>query len=141
MDCDKPRQEGNRRSLLSGWRSERGSVAASLIILPMVMLAILLVVHFSLVLHARNVATAAAQDGLRAAQLEGSNAAVGEAAAHTTLDLFASIDADVDVNRGDDYVTVTVTGSVTTPLNGLFNQFTIGAEGPVERFYEESERK
>ena len=141
MNCDKPRQKGQRSALLSGWRSDRGSVAASLIILPIVMLAILLVVHFSLVLHARNVATAAAQDGLRTAQLEGSNAAAGEAAAATTLDLFASISADVNVDRGNDYVVVTVTGSVTTPLNCLFNEFTIGAEGPVERFYEESERK
>lgn len=122
-------------------RTDRGAVTASIIILPVVMLAILLGVHFSLILHGRNVATAAAQDGLHAAQLEFATSGNGQQAAQNTLNLFGGItNASIEVSRDLDTVSVTVRGEVRTPLDGLFNTFEVTRTGPVERFYFESER-
>lgn len=141
MTCPSSRREG-REALSSRLRGDRGSVAASIIILPVVIIAILLAIHFGLVLHGRNVAAAAAQDGLRAAQLDGATAGNGREAAYATLALFPNIEAaSVSVTKGRDEVHVRISGEVRTPLNGLFNTFDIDLEGPVERFYFESERR
>lgn len=147
MRCVQPRQE----ALLSRLRAddgptarrERGAVAAAIIILPVVMFAILLGIHFSLILHGRNVATAAAQDGLHAAQLQGATPGNGRQAAQNTLALFGGIkDASIEVTPSLDLrtVTVTVRGSVRTPLDGPFTSFEVSRTGPIERFYFESER-
>lgn len=101
-------------------------------------------IHLSLVLHGRNVAAGAAQDALHASQRFGATAADGHAAAEQTLDLFDGIDSpviNVEKNDRTDTVTVTLTGSVTTPLDGFFNSFDITVTGPIERFYLESERQ
>lgn len=122
-------------------RTDRGAVTASIIILPVVIFAILLGVHFSLILHGRNVATAAAQDGLHAAQLQGATAGNGHRAAQNTLNLFGGIkNASIEVSQGPNTVTVTVRGEVRTPIDGLFNTFEVSRTGPVERFYFEAER-
>jgi len=93
-------------------------------------------------MHANNVANAAAQDGLKAAQLDGATAGNGKVAAENTLALFGGIEAaKVTVTRTDDTVTVQIEGEVAVPLNGVFNSFDVSATGPVERFYLESERQ
>lgn len=116
-------------------------MTASIIILPVVMFAILLGVHFAMVLHGRNVATAAAQDGLHAAQLQGATSGNGHQAAQNTLALFGGIkNASIEVSQSLNTVTVTVRGEVRTPLDGLFNTFEVTRTGPLERFYFESER-
>lgn len=122
-------------------RSDRGEVAASLIFLPVVILAIMLAIHFSFVLHGRHVASAAAQDGLRAAQQKGSGSAEGRAAAQATLSLFNNVDASVNVAKGSDTVTVRIQGDVDTPFGDVFNDVYVVITGPAERFYFESERR
>ena len=125
-------------------RGERGAVAPALLILPIAIVSVMLAIHFSLVLHGRNVAAAAAQDGLRAAQLDGATEGNGHAAASRTLALFPSIQStEIEISRGEDMVTITVTGEVSTPLASVFkfNDFKVSLEGPVERFYAESERE
>lgn len=121
--------------------NERGSITASLVILPIVLLAIVVTIQLALVFHARNVATAAAQDALHAAQLEGATEGNGVEAAERTLDLFDGINsADISVTKTDTDVTIRVNGSVKVPLDGLFNSFDVTVTGPVERFVRESER-
>ncbi len=140
--CVLPRRE----ALLSRQRgdqpaSERGSVTASMIIFPTVMLAIFLGVHFSLVLHGRNVANAAAQDAVQAAQLQFATGGNGTQAARNTLALFPGIrDAQISVTPGLNTITVTIKGEVATPIDG-FNDVEVTKSGPIERFYFESERE
>jgi len=127
---------------LTSLRAERGSVTAGLIVLPLALLAVLMVIHFALIMHARNVATAAAQDGLAAAQLQGATPSKGKKAANNTLALFGGIHStSVRVLPGPNTVTVTVKGTVRAPLGGLFTDFEVTRSGPLERFYFESERQ
>lgn len=133
---------GRSRWSWANLRSERGDIASSLIILPLVLFAIAMCIQGALILHGRNVANAAAQDGLMAAQLDGATQGNGKVAAENTLALFDGIEAaKVSVSRNDDTVTVTIEGEVSVPLDGLFNSFSVTATGPVERFYLESERQ
>jgi len=109
-----------------------------------VIFAILMAIHLALVLHGRNVAAGAAQDALHATQRHGATSGDGHNAAERTFDLFEGINSPnvhVDRNTTTDTVTVTVTGSVNTPLDGFFNSFDITVTGPIERFYTESERQ
>jgi len=107
-----------------------------------VLAAIALCIQGALVMHANNVANAAAQDGLNAAQLDGATAGNGKIAAENTLALFDGIEAaKVTVTRTDDTVTVQIEGEVAVPLNGIFSSFNVSASGPIERFYLESERQ
>jgi len=117
-------------------------VTASLVILPIVLFAIVGTIQLALVFHARNVATAAAQDALHAAQLEGATEGNGVEAAERTLGLFEGIDdANISVTKTTTDVTIRVQGSVNVPLDGFFNSFDVTVTGPVERFYSESERQ
>lgn len=126
----------------SRWSGEQGDISSSLIVLPLVLLAIAVCMQAGLVLHANNVANAAAQDGLRAAQLDGANDGNGTVAAENTLALFDGIEAaKVTVSRTEDTVTVRIEGEVAVPLNGVFSSFNVSATGPIERFYLESERQ
>lgn len=110
--------------------------------MPIVLLAIALCIQAGLILHARNVANAAAQDGLKAAQLDGANQGNGKVAAENTLALFEGIEAaKVTVSKTTDTVTVNIEGEIAVPLNGIFSSFNVSATGPVERFYLESERQ
>ena len=105
------------------------------------MLSIVLGIHFSMVLHGRNVATAAAQDAVQAAQLQLATGGNGHQAAQNTLAMFPAIrDAQISINMGIDTVSVTIRGSVDAPI-GLFNDFEVTRSGPLERFYFESERE
>ena len=121
--------------------NERGSITAGVIILPLVMLSIVLGIHFSMVLHGRSVARAAAQDAVQAAQLQLATGGNGHQAAQNTLAMFPAIrDAQISINMGVDTVSVTIRGSVDAPI-GLFNDFEVTRSGPLERFYFESERE
>jgi len=140
--CVLPRQEAflSRRR---GDRSlrDRGAVTASLLILPAVMFGVLLAIHSSLVLHGRNVANGAAQDAVQAAQLQFATGGNGEQAARNTLAMFPGIrSAQISVTPGLNTVTVTIRGTVETPLD-FFNDFEVTKSGPIERFYFESERE
>lgn len=122
--------------------SERGEVATLLITFGVVMIAIFGCVHASLVFHGRAVASAAAQDGLRAIQAEGGSFSDGLEAAHATLDLSPGLENKVvTITPGDDVNRVRVTATVRTPLGGFLTTVSADVEGPKERFYDESERE
>ena len=133
-----PRREALPSRLID---DERGDVAVSVLLIPLAFLAVFGTIHFALVFHGRNVAAAAAQDGFFTAAQFGANAEDGENAARATLGLFPGIVADpeVDVDKNDNVVTVTVKGEIATPLN-FFSGFDVTVTGPPERFYTESER-
>lgn len=109
------------------------------------MLAIFAVIHAALIFHGQQVVSAAAQDGLREAQLHrdsGNSRQLGENAARRTLDLAGGLsNKSVRVNRGDDTVEVVVSARVSTSLFTFFRDITVRIDGPVERFYSEAERQ
>src|ERR1700674_3598976 len=85
-------------------RNEAGAATTEfVIIVPALMLLIMLVIQFALYYHAANVATAAAQDSVRAARIENGSAGAGQARAHELLDhagdsVFTSV--SVQTSRG-----------------------------------------
>ena len=117
-------------------RRDRGAVAAELVIaVPALLLMVTAIVQFAVYAHARHIAQAVAAQALTAARVQGANATAGEVAAK---DLLAQLgpsltDTAVDVQRSNDRVTVTVTGSVTAVLPGLVLPITVRDDGPVER--------
>lgn len=124
------------------FRGARGEVSTTLIVFPAVIIAFYCAVHAALVFHGRSVVAAAAQDGLRAAQLEDGTEADGYAAANRTLALSPGLqNTDVDVSQGNDAVSVTVTAQVNTLLIGVFTNVRADVTGPRERFYSEAERR
>lgn len=114
----------------------------TLIVFPSVILAFYAAVHAALVFHGREVVAAAAQDGLRAAQIDGGTAADGRAAADQTLGLSPGLrNVVVVVDDGGDTITVRVSAEVDTLLAELFTDVSAEATGPRERFYSEAERR
>lgn len=125
------------------WGSDRGDIASSILMLPLIMFAVLMVFQIGLIMHGRNVVRAAAQDALRAAQLETATSGNGHQAAQRTLRLAANqFDVvEVTVEKSDTEVIVKLTGEINAPLGNIFNGFDITVSGPTERFYNEDERQ
>jgi len=143
MSCTKPRREALSSRLRA---DDRGSASVvHLIMLGIVLFAILATIQTAFVLHGRNVATAAARDGLHAAQLIGASEGNGVEAAERTLGLFDGIEsyeiAISPVTADTKEVTVKITGDVKVPIAGLFNSFNVTVTGPTERFLLETERQ
>ena len=137
MSITGPRREATPSRFPGG---DRGSVAVSVILIPLALLVVFGTIHLALVLHGRNVAEAAAQDALFAASQFGATQQDGEAAANRTLDLFQGIQgATVSVVKTEREVRVSITGEVTTPLH-YFSGFTVEVIGPNEEFLNEAER-
>jgi Flp pilus assembly protein TadG len=117
-------------------RGQSGSATTELVLLmPLVLLLVLLIVQFGLWLHARQVATAAAQEGLVAAQVETGTAAAG----HSRAVAFAAQtgglrDIGVEVSRDATTARVTVNGTTPAVLPSTGFGVSAVAEGPVERF-------
>lgn len=109
-------------------------MSLTLVLLPAVLAAVLLVLHVGLVRHARSLVHAAAAEALIAASVEGGTEASARAAAETTLSLAPGLTSgDVDVDLGERTVTVTVTATVAGPLP-VADTFSVTVSGPVERF-------
>lgn len=133
------RPPGDRRAKL---QSERGELPVTLIVFPAVVLCFYFAVHAALVFHGRSVVAAAAQDGLRAAQIEGGTQADGLAAANATLNLSPGLkNRSVQVVQTNDTVTVRISAKVETLLADLLTDVTAEVSGPRERFYSEKERQ
>lgn len=124
--------------------AEKGQTTAVVLIFPALLLTVFLVVQFALAFHAKSVATAAAQEGVRAAQVDGVDAETGrsvarnfvEAHGRTLLrDVSVSLDADVDDVRA------VVRGDVVSVVPGLTLHVVGRAGGPIERFRPETERR
>ena len=112
------------------------SVVEVVITFPVLILLVMFVVQFALLWHARHVAEAAAQDGLRSARGYASTAELGQQDAQSYLAQVAPrllLAPTVDVQRTPTTVTVRVQAAVLSivPL-GLGVDET--AVGPVERF-------
>lgn len=106
------------------------------VLLPVLLLLVMVTVQSGLLFHAGQVADAAADEGLEAAQAEQGSAAAGVATARR----FAYADQvleepQITADRGAATVTVTVTGQVTALVPGA-GDLTVSrtASGPVERF-------
>ena len=125
-------------------RDERGSFTISLAILAVpFFLLVLLIVQAGVYTHARQVATAAAQEGLRAARnLDGSGGA-GQAQAGQLLAQTAGTtlrNTSVSARRHADWASVDVHGQVVSLVPGLTLTVDAHAEGPVERYTVEGAR-
>lgn len=106
------------------------------ILLPILLLLVMLTIQFGLLFHAGQVADAAADEGLEAAQAERGSAAAGQATAQQFADDDQVLEQpQVTADRSADTVTVTVTGRIPTLVPG-FSYLTVSrtASGPVERF-------
>jgi Flp pilus assembly protein TadG len=121
-------------------RDERGSATLEITVLfPAVLLATFGLVQGALYYHARDVALAAATDGLTAARSrtgnsdEGRRAAVAFVARAGGTDILA--DPTVTSSRSATTATVTVSGSAISLVPGLQGwSVRQTASGPVERF-------
>lgn len=108
----------------------------AVITFPLLMLLVMGLVQFALLWHGRNVAEAAAQDGLRTARGYASTAALGQADAQGYLAQVAPNllpQPTVTVQRTDTTVTVRVTSNVLSliPLGLTVDE---SAAGPIERY-------
>jgi Flp pilus assembly protein TadG len=125
-------------------RDESGSAATELvIIMPAVMLLIMLVVQFALYYHGANVATAAAQDAVRAARVEAGSIGAGRNRADALLARSGSgtlEGAQVVVSRDGRRLHVEVTGEVASVIPGVHLHITRDADGPIEQFLPPEQR-
>ncbi len=115
-----------------------------LLVFPLAVGSILLCVHAALVFHGRSVVAGAAQDGLRAAQVENGTRQDAVDAARRLLDLAPALQnrsVQVSYSDDDDTITVTVAADVSSVMPGLLNDVRAVATGPRERFYTEDERR
>lgn len=117
------------------------STTELVLLMPVVLLLVMLIVQFGLWLHAQHVATAAAQEGLVAAQAESGTSGGGHSRAEAFLAQAGGLrEAQVDVIRETERARVEVVGVTPAVVPGLTLEVSVVAEGPVERFVAEPDR-
>lgn len=127
-----------RRHLLPRSEPDAGySVLEAAIVLPVVFVLLMVIVQWAIVWHARNVAEAAAQEGLRTAEAYTATAEAGRADTVNYLTQVAPHalpDPTVNVTRGPTTVTVSVHARVMTLIP--FGHFSVDetVSGPIETF-------
>ncbi len=123
-------------------RDQGGSSSTELVLLmPVVLLLVLLIMQFGLWLHARQVAAAAAQEGLAAARTETGTGDVARARAQRLLSEAGGVrNADIEAQRTDMTARVAVSGTAPAVIPGVALHVSGLAEGPVERFIPETQR-
>ena len=119
-------------------RGQDGAATTELVLVtPVLLLLVMLVIHFGVWYHAAHVATSAAQEGARAARLEGGTQAAGVARAEQFL---ASLGPEivagprVRVQRDDERARVEITATALPVVPGLRLPIRAVSEGRVERF-------
>ena len=118
-----------------------GSTTELVLLMPVVLLLVLLIVQFGLWLHARQVATAAAQEGLVAAQVEAGTDTAGRERAEAFLAEAGGLwEVQIDAMRDATTARVTIVGVTPAVVPGMTLEVTAVAEGPVERFVAEPDR-
>lgn len=119
-------------------RSESGLATIELVLIfPVMFFCIMVVVQFGLWAHASQVATAAAQEGARAARAEDGSAAAGQDRARAMITAAGSqvlLGPTISASRGSDSVDVEVRGRAVSVVPGLSLPVRATAAGPVERF-------
>ncbi len=117
---------------------QTGAVAAELVVAtPLLLLLVLLVVQFALWQHGLHVATAAAEEGERAARLEGGTAAAGAARTReflATLGPNLVVAPKVTARRDQTTARVEVHATAERLVPWLHLPIHAVAEGPVEVF-------
>lgn len=136
MRMPTPHPQSSRQASL---RNERGvsTVAEMVVVAPTLLFALMLIVQFGLMFHARNVAEQAAQEGAaRARQFDGTetSATTGTLAFLSAIGPNTLQGRDVQVNRTAQWATVRVTGTVISVVPGLHLHVAETASGPVERY-------
>jgi len=118
----------------------RGAASTELVItFPVVLLVILLALQFGMYLHAAQIAEAAAQEAVEAAQAERAVASAGQSAARSLLTQLGALRGPtVRVDRTTTTVTARVTGRAQQVVPGFDLDISAAAEGPVERFVPET---
>jgi hypothetical protein len=109
----------------------------AVLVFPALLLLLMLIIQFALWYHASDLATAAAQDGVRAARIEGATAADGADRANQLLDQTGpSIlqGRHVSVQRGADIARVEVRGTCIRLVPFLRLPVHAVAESSTEQF-------
>jgi Flp pilus assembly protein TadG len=129
---------GRIKKLREHSHNDRGSASLQLVIIfPVVLLIISAVVEGALYYHARNVALAAAQEGLRAARVQNGTANDGAARAQQFINSAGKLlnDLNITPTRTAEQASITVKGTAPSIFAGLnLPQISQTAQGPVERF-------
>ncbi|MFI1648163.1 TadE/TadG family type IV pilus assembly protein [Streptomyces avidinii] len=126
------------RALAERDARDRGALSLEmLIVFPVVLLAILLVVHVGLWWHAKNVAMSAAQLGVESARVRGASAGTGTAEARDFLSRAGGSISGTSVSGSKGAtVTIRVTGYVDTMIPGLKLRIDQHADAAAERITE-----
>src|SRR6266542_3880567 len=138
----RPSPGGCRRHPARPWRGagdgQAGAVTAELVVAtPLLLLLVLLVVQFALWQHGLHVATAAAEEGERAARLEGGTTAAGAARSReflATLGPNLVVAPRVTVQRSQTTARVEIHATAEQLVPWLHLPIHAVAEGPVEVF-------
>ena len=119
-------------------RQDRGDATVEAVLaVPVLLLLITLVIQFGLYYHAAHTAEAAAQEGARAARVEGAAAADGKQRAEDFMaDAAPNLVHNVTVTATRDAETahIEVRGTVHSIVPGVSLTIHADAESPVERF-------
>lgn len=132
------RRPGGPAARLRRLRADGGfSTLEAVVVIPVVVIVSMIVVQMVMVWHARNVAEAAAQDGLRVARGYQATGPQGQAAAEQYLDSVAGhmlVSRSCTADRTGSTVVVRVNAQVMSVVP--FGSFTVqeSATGPVEAF-------
>ncbi len=117
---------------------DRGEVTVELVIAtPLLLLALLGIIQLAVWSHATHVAQAAASQALAAARTQNGTTGAGLAAGRRLLDDLADgplRNPDLDVSRGVDTVSVSISGEAAAVLPGVHLHVHAEASGDVERF-------
>ncbi|WEH37907.1 TadE/TadG family type IV pilus assembly protein (plasmid) [Streptomyces sp. AM 4-1-1] len=126
------------RALAERDARDRGAMSLEmLIIFPVVLMAILLVVHVGLWWHAKNVAMSAAQLGVESARVRGASAGAGTTEAREFLSRAGGSISGTSVSGSKGAtVTIRVTGYVDTMIPGLKLRIDQHADAAAERVTE-----
>lgn len=121
-------------------RDDRGLAALmTAILMPAVLFMTMLVVQAGVYWNTQQRATAAAKRAAATASLSTGTEASGEQAGWDFLEGATIRQPDVQVQRGPDEVTATVTGQVAQLVPGVTFEVTAVETMPVERFIPENE--
>ena len=117
---------------------ESGAATAELVLaMPVLLFVLMLVVQFGLWYHGAHVATAAAQEGARAARVEGGTGEAGEARTRdflTELGREVVTGPQVSATRGADHARVEVRGYAVAVVPGFRLPIHAVSVASVERF-------
>lgn len=114
---------------------DRGSTTVEVaVLLPLMILLLMVVVQVGIWFHTRAVMVTAANKGVDAARLEDGTAADGRIATEDFLRHAGALRSDtIEVDRGAETASVTISGRVVSLLFGVPLDVTATAEAPVEQ--------